>query len=156
MTVGNPSQLHTAIQTELLEVERLVALMQREQDILVSRQLDQISPILELKTQALLQLEAVTRQRIALAEASNLQSADDVTQFLQLDPAALAQWQQLQLQAKFAEVLNRSNAQLVKCHEEANHHLMSLLSKQKNQEMAYSADGRLSHQSGLGRPFDRA
>lgn len=156
MTVGNPSQLHTAIQTELLEVERLVALMQREQDILVSRQLDQISPILELKTQALLQLEAVTRQRITLAEASNLQSADDVTQFLQLDPAALAQWQQLQLQAKFAEVLNRSNAQLVKCHEEANHHLMSLLSKQKNQEMAYSADGRLSHQPGLGRPFDRA
>lgn len=156
MTVGNPSQLHTAIQTELLEVERLVALMQREQDILVSRQLDQISPILELKTQALLQLEAVTRQRITLAEAANLQSADDLTQFLQLDPAALAQWQQLQLQAKFAEVLNRSNAQLVKCHEEANHHLMSLLSKQKNQEMAYSADGRLSHQSGLGRPFDRA
>ncbi len=156
MTVGNPSQLHTAIQTELLEVERLVALMQREQDILVSRQLDQIPPILELKTQALLQLEAVTRQRITLAEAANLQSADDLTQFLQLDPAALAQWQQLQLQAKFAEVLNRSNAQLVKCHEEANHHLMSLLSKQKNQEMAYSADGRLSHQSGLGRPFDRA
>ena len=156
MTAGHQSQLHTAIHTELLEVERLVALMQREQDILVSRQLDQISPILELKTQALLQLEIMTRQRIALAEVSNLHSADDVTQFLQTEPTALAHWQQLQLQAKFAEVLNRSNAQLVKCHEEANHHLMSLLSKQKNQEMAYSADGRLSHQSSLGRPFDRA
>lgn len=156
MTASNPSLLHSAIESELLEVERLLVLIQREQEILVSRHLDQISPILDLKTQALQQLEAVTRARIAVAETFNLQSANDVSEFLQSDPAALAQWQQLQLQAKLAEVLNRSNAQLVKCHEEANHHLMSLLSKQKNQEMAYSADGRLSHQSGLGRPFDRA
>jgi flagellar biosynthesis/type III secretory pathway chaperone len=150
------SQLLNAIESELLEVEQLVVLMQREQDVLVSRHLDQIPPILDLKTQALQQLEVTTRERISVADSLGLKSANDVSEFLQSDSSALALWQQLQLQAKLAEVLNRSNAQLVKCHEEANHHLMSLLSKQKNQEMAYSADGRLSHQSGLGRPFDRA
>jgi flagellar biosynthesis/type III secretory pathway chaperone len=156
MSVSHSFELLNAIEAELLEVERLVALIQREQDVLVSRHLDQISPILELKTLALQQLEVVTRERIAVADRLDLKSASDVSEFLQFDSSALAQWQQLQLQAKLAEVLNRSNAQLVKCHEEANHHLMSLLSKQKNQEMAYSADGRLSHQSGLGRPLDRA
>ncbi|MGL4995414.1 MAG: flagellar export chaperone FlgN, partial [Deefgea sp.] len=126
MTASDQSQLLTAIESELLEVERLVVLMQREQDILVSRHLDQIPPILDLKTQALQQLESASRMRISMAETLNLQSANDVSEFLKSDQAALAQWQQLQLQAKLAEVLNRSNAQLVKCHEEANHHLMSL------------------------------
>ncbi len=156
MTSSAQSQLLIAIEAELLEVERLVLLMQREQDILVSRHLDQISPILDLKTEALQVLESASRQRIDVADAMGLKSADEVSEFFINDHLALAQWQQLQLQAKLAEVLNRSNAQLVKCHEEANHHLMSLLSQQKNQEIAYSADGRLSHQSGLGRPFDRA
>jgi len=156
MIVTQSSELSNAIQTELLEVEQLVALMQREQEVLVSRHLDQISPILELKAQALQQLESSTRARIEIAQTFNLLTATDVSEFLQSDSTTLLQWQQLQQQAKLAEVLNRSNAQLVKCHEEANHHLMSLLSKQKNQEMAYSADGRLSHQSGLGRPLDRA
>ncbi|MBM5570939.1 MULTISPECIES: flagella synthesis protein FlgN [Deefgea] len=156
MIVTQSSELSNAIQTELLEVEQLVALMQREQEVLVSRHLDQISPILELKAQALQQLEVSTRARIEIAQTFNLLTANDVSEFLQSDATTLLQWQALQQQAKLAEMLNRSNAQLVKCHEEANHHLMSLLSKQKNQEMAYSADGRLSHQSGLGRPLDRA
>lgn len=156
MSTSHAALLASAIDYELLEVERLVVLIQREQTVLVSRHLDQISPILELKSQALQVLELATRQRISAAEALDLHSANDIGEFFASDLAALAQWQQLQLQAKLAEVLNRSNAQLVRCHEEANHHLMSLLSQQKNQEMGYSADGRLSHQSGLGRPFDRA
>ena len=156
MNTSHAKLLASAIENELLEVERLVVLIQREQTVLVSRHLDQISPIIDLKVQALQVLELATRQRIEAAEALNLRTGSDISDFLALNLSVLAQWQQLQLQAKLAEVLNRSNAQLVQCHEEANHHLMSLLSQQKNQEMAYSADGRLSHQSGLGRPFDRA
>lgn len=156
MLNASTAEFVSAIESELLEVEQLVVLMQHEQDILVSRHLDQIPPILETKVQALQQLEARTRARVDLAEALKLHTANDVTAFLQSNAAGLAKWQQLQLQAKAAEVLNRSNAQLVQCHDEAAHHLMSLLSKQKNQEIAYSADGRLSHQTGLGRPLDRA
>lgn len=156
MMAGDASLLVSAIDNELLEVERLVALIQSEQDVLVSRHLDQISPILELKVQALQVLESATRHRVAVAEALGLNSTDSISDFFIVNPPALGQWQRLLLQAKLAEVLNRSNAQLVQCHEEANHHLMGMLSQQKNQEIAYSADGRLSHQSGLGRPFDRA
>lgn len=156
MNTSDAALLVSAIDNELLEVERLVALIQGEQTVLVSRHLDKISPILDLKTQALQVLELASQQRIRAAEKLDLHSANDISAFFAVNPPALAQWQQLQLQAKLAEVLNRSNAQLVQCHEEANRHLMSLLSQQKNQEMAYSADGRLSHQTGLGRPFDRA
>ncbi len=154
MSAANLVLLASAIDDELLEIGRLVDLIKREQDVLVSRHLDQISPILELKVQALQTLESASQQRIAIAKSLNLHSAEEISRFLM--PPVLTQWQQLQLQAKLAEVLNRCNAQLLQCHEEANRHLLSILSQQKNHEMAYSADGRLSHQSGLGRPFDRA
>ncbi|QKJ67988.1 flagellar protein FlgN [Deefgea piscis] len=148
--------LNQAITIELLEVERLVALMQREQDILTTRQFDQINDLLILKTRAVQQLEIATQSRMQCARQLNLHTASQMNDYLSVDSKIAPQWRHLQQQAKLAEVLNRSNAQLVQCHEDANRHLLSLLSQEKNQEIAYSANGRLRHQQTLGRPLDRA
>ncbi|WP_297576282.1 flagellar export chaperone FlgN [uncultured Deefgea sp.] len=152
----SPVDLYSSIAIELLEVERLVALMQREQDILVSRQFDQMNDLLVLKARAVQQLEMATQSRLQSAQQLNLHTASQLSDYLLGDRKIAPQWQQLQQQAKLAAVLNRSNAQLVQCHEEANRHLLSLLSQEKNQEIAYSANGRLRHQSAIGRPLDRA
>ena len=154
--MSSPVDLYPSIAIELLEVERLVALMQREQDILVNRQFDQMNDLLVLKTRAVQQLEMATQCRVQCAQQLNLHTTSQLSDYLLGDRKIAPQWQQLQQQAKLAEVLNRSNAQLVQCHEEANRHLLSLLSKEKNQEIAYSANGRLRHQPTLGRPLDRA
>ena len=146
-------QLIVAIERELLELQRLVVLLEQEQNALVQRRIDQVSALLEAKSQAVRVLEAASETRSAVSAELGLTGQTQLLAFLGEDSKL---WQQVQQSARMAEMLNKSNGQLIQTHQESSQHLMSLLAQQRNLDSGYSADGKFVGSTGLSRPLDQA
>ncbi|QLI80413.1 flagellar protein FlgN [Chitinibacter fontanus] len=151
--MGHHVTLENLIAAELEEVQRLLALLSQEQDALIDRQFDRVSQLIDAKSAALQQLELASTQRAQYCAAQALQSVDAIE--AALGPAVQI-WFDLLQNAKLAETMNRTNGQLIKTHEEVNQYLMSTLAAQRNPNVGYSADGKLSQLTSISRPFDRA
>ncbi|WP_047394046.1 flagella synthesis protein FlgN [Chitinibacter sp. ZOR0017] len=138
---------------ELSQVQLLLPILQQEQQALIQRQFDLVTKLIEAKLRALQALEQATAARSAYCQQQGWLSSDAIEAHL---GEALPLWQELLLQARQADMLNRSNGQLIQSHEEVNRHLMASLAAARNPDIGYSADGRLSNQGAASRPLDRA
>ncbi|WP_410498917.1 flagella synthesis protein FlgN [Chitinibacter sp. S2-10] len=147
------STLHQLLAAELVLVQQLSALLTQEQDALIKRQLDLVSQLIDTKNITLQNLEQASKARVSYCVERGLQSVEQIESSLGEQTAI---WHDLQQGAKLAEIMNRTNGQLIKTHEEINQHFMNALAQQRNEDLGYSADGRLSQLSAIGRPFDRA
>ncbi|WP_373975956.1 flagellar protein FlgN [Chitinibacter sp. SCUT-21] len=151
--MAQSAELKNYIAAESDQVQRLLALLAQEQDALIKRQFDQVLQIINSKTAMLQQLEAASSARAQFCLQSQLNSAELIEAALGDDVKI---WFDLLQNAKLADTMNRTNGQLIQTHEEVNQHLMASLAAQRNANVGYSADGKLSQLTSIGRPFDRA
>ncbi|QLG87145.1 flagellar protein FlgN [Chitinibacter bivalviorum] len=145
--------LRNHLSAELSGVQALIVLLTQEQDALIKRQFDAVQKIIEDKNRALQALELASKARAQYCSQAQLQTIDQIEVAL---GEQIQVWQDLRQSAKLAEMMNRTNGQLIETHEEANRFIMSNLAAQRNPDVGYSADGRLSQLSAISRPFDRA
>lgn len=151
--MSHQATLENLIAAELEQVQRLLALLSQEQDALIDRQFDRVAQLIEAKSAALQLLELASTQRAQYCAAGSLQTVDAIEAAL---GSKVQLWFDLLQSAKLAETMNRTNGQLIKTHEEVNQYLMSTLAAQRNPNVGYSADGKLSQLTSISRPFDRA
>jgi flagella synthesis protein FlgN len=138
---------------ELVLVQQLSSLLLQEQDALIKRQFDVVSQLITEKHPLLQTLEQTSKARAAHCADAGWQTVEQIELAL---GEQVQIWHDLLENAKQAEMMNRSNGQLISTHEEVNRHLMASLATQRNPDVGYSADGRLSQLSAISRPFDRA
>ncbi|WP_177187725.1 flagella synthesis protein FlgN [Formivibrio citricus] len=149
--------LHSALKDELACLEQVVALLKKEQEVLASARIDQLSDITNNKTRLVAELENFSAVRLALMQTHNIpDDGSAIAGWLATHaPSSLDLWKTLIDLARQAAAYNRSNGQLLSGREEANRNLMRILLAEQDAETGYSADGRISHSS-TRRPLDRA
>ena len=153
----NSVSLQGVLNSELLEIERLIVVLQDEQEALVARQLDRVAELVEVKQRALQVLERASKTREQACASLGFSAEHGLALWLaESDESLATSWQVLQQQARLAEMLNRSNGQLIRGHEEANRHILAGLCEERQKETGYSADGRFNHGSITGRRLDQA
>ncbi len=146
-------QLHQLLAAELAQVQRLLVLLSQEQEALIARQFDLVSQLIEAKSTTLQTLELATAERVQFCHDMQWLDASSIESAL---GEQVTLWFDLLQNAKLADTMNRTNGQLIQSHEEVNQYLMSTLAAQRNPNIGYSADGKLSQLTSIGRPFDRA
>lgn len=151
------SVLHDILKDELAGLERVVALLHAEHEVLTRARIDDLAGISEQKEQAVQSLEKLSAVRRNMLTASNIpDDGSAIAEWLLVhDPRSLALWETLIDLARQASQFNRNNGQLLACREEANRALMNVLLSGREIENGYTADGRLSH-AAARRPLDRA
>ena len=151
------SPLHNAIKDELAVLEQVVATLKREQEVLASARIEQLTDITENKTKLVAELETLSARRSSLMQASNIpDDGSAITSWISLhEPATLPLWQTLIDLARQAAQYNRSNGKLLASREEANRNLMRILLSEQDADSGYSADGRMSLSTSRRR-LDRA
>lgn len=149
--------LRSAIEDELAALEKMVALLQQEQEVLAHARIDQLADITENKTRLVAELETLTSRRRAVMSGREIpDDGSAIAEWLAThEPATLPVWQNLIELARQAAQRNNGNRQLLASREEANRNLMRVLLEEQDAESSYSANGRLTH-SAARRPLDRA
>lgn len=150
--------LHAALKDELAALERMIALLQQEQEVLTRARIEQLAEISDQKARQVAQLEHLTAERRSLMLARNIpDDGSAISDWLSRhEPDLLETWQTLIDLARQAAQYNRSNGRLIASREEANRALMGLLLNERSvEDTGYTADGQLAHKANRRR-LDRA
>ncbi|WP_051304584.1 flagella synthesis protein FlgN [Chitinilyticum litopenaei] len=153
------SDIAAAIRAEQQQLAALYQTLQEEQQLLAERQLDKLSVLLEEKTRQIRTLEQLSQQRRqALSAAGVTDQAEPIRSWLDTyQPDLLPAWDELLELARKAELLNRSNGQLINTRMDIEQSFLRQFVQQHELDAGgYSADGRLSTGGGASRKRDLA
>lgn len=146
-------QLLSALTAEHTALLDFVALLEREQGMLVGNLADQLLELSEQKSTAALDLNKLTETRRDLLRKNLLQlSADAILTWLGThSPQGLAVWQEILALAGRAQQLNQTNGELIQMKLRRNQQLLTVLSNAANKANLYGPDGQASISPGSGR-----
>lgn len=140
----------TAEQTALLD---FVALLEREQGMLVENLGDQLLQLSEKKSGCALDLNKLAQARLALLQENIPQlDADSIQDWLGThSPEGLAIWQKTLALAKRSRQLNLTNGELIQMKLRHNQQSLVVLSNAVNKANLYGPDGQPDFSPGSGR-----
>lgn len=153
MTQSSVTQLLTAFNTESKALESFVALLEKEQAMLVENLTDQLLKLSEQKT-----IQAVTLNELAQARRALLQknipslSLDSINVWLKSNcPEGLISWQKILTLAKNSQQLNQTNGELIQLKLRHNQQSLTVLNSAFNKANLYGPDGQASFTPGNSR-----
>ena len=147
------SQLLAALTAEHAALVSFIALLEREQGMLVENRTDQLLELSEQKSTAALGLNEITEARRSLLQKNLPQlSADAIQAWLTAhNPQGLAVWHGILALAERAQQLNRLNGELIQMKLRHNQQSLAVLSNAVNKANLYGPDGQSSLSLGSGR-----
>jgi flagellar biosynthesis protein FlgN len=147
------SQLVTALTAEYEALLNFVALLEREQGMLVENLSDQLLELSEKKSTDALGLNILSQTRNALLQENIPQlGADSIQAWLgKHSPQGLAIWQNILALAKRSQQLNRANGELIQMKLRHNQQSLAVLSNAANKANLYGPDGQPNISPGSGR-----
>ncbi|WP_028451344.1 flagella synthesis protein FlgN [Chitinilyticum aquatile] len=151
------SELELSLDAELEQLEQLLGLLKKEQQLLTERKLDDLIPLLEEKTTQLRHLENRSQaRRQAFAKLGISDQAGPIRSWLHTHQSnLLPKWEQLLDKARMAELLNRTNGQLISTRQEIEQQFLQQAVRPDSDELpSYSADGKISSAGSAARRRD--
>lgn len=153
MKPSSSSQLLTALNAERAALLNFVALLGREQSMLVENHVDHLIELSEQKSNGVLALNTLTETRRALLLKDIPESgADAIRAWLSINsPASLTVWQEVIALAERAQQLNNTNGELIQIKLRHNQQSLAVLNNAVNKTSLYGRDGQHSFSPGSGR-----
>lgn len=145
--------LLAALTAERAALADFVALLEREQGMLVENRTDQLLELSEKKTTDALSLNELAEARRSMLQKNLPQfSADAIHAWLgKHSLEGLAVWQEILASAKRAQQLNHTNGELIQMKLRHNQQSLAVLSNAVNKANLYGPDGQPSFSPGSGR-----
>lgn len=153
MKHSSASKLLTALAVERTALLGFVALLEREQGMLVENRADQLVALAEQKSSSVLGLNELAETRRALLQQNIPQlSVDAIRAWLEANsPESLNAWQEVLSLAERAQQLNNTNGELIQMKLRHNQQSLAVLSNAVNKASLYGPDGQHSFSPGSGR-----
>lgn len=153
MKHSSSPQLLSALTAERAALLKFVALLEREQGMLVENLTDQLLELSEQKSTDTLNLNEIAETRRALLHKNIPQlGADAIRAWLEThSQEGLAVWQEIRVLAERAQQLNQANGELIQMKLRRNQQLLAVLGNAVNKANLYGPDGQASFSPGSGR-----
>lgn len=153
MKQSHATPLLAALAAEHAALLKFVALLEREQGMLVENQNDQLLELSEQKSGDALELNKLAETRRALLKQHLPQlTADGIRNWLEThSPDGLALWKEIAALAGRAQMLNNANGEVIQMKLRHNQQALAVLSNAANQANLYGPDGQASFSPGSGR-----
>lgn len=153
MKQSSSPQLLSVLTAERAALLNFIALLEREQGMLVENLTDQLLELSEQKSTDALNLNELAETRRTLLRKNLPQlGADAISAWLEThSPQGLAVWQEILALAERAQRLNRTNGELIQMKLRSNQQLLAVLSNAVNKANLYGPDGQTSFSPGSGR-----
>lgn len=135
---------------EIAAVQRFVALLQAEQQILQQGKVDELASLTEAKGQLVDELNTLGQQRHeCLSQAGVAETREDIETWLnrQQNPRLVQGWKALQQLARDAKSLNEINGQCIALLARNNRELMDAITGQHARGTLYGPDGQTASRS---------
>ncbi|MFC4159232.1 flagella synthesis protein FlgN [Chitinimonas lacunae] len=144
------SLLSQAFAAELIELDRFIAVLEREQAALIANDLADLIEIAKQKAERAQTLEMLARERKRLFDLNGVAIDDNVphemlavTRLPAADfPALAAQWRDLLQKARHASALNQTNGQLINTRQQQNQQMIALFQNERAGNLSYDAYGQ--------------
>lgn len=149
------TRLLAALTAERTALANFVALLEREQIILIENLTDQLLDLSEKKTAEALELNKIAETRRSLLHQAVPQlTAPSINDWLAKNNAeCLATWQEVLNLIERARQINQINGQLIQAKLRHNQQALTVLSKAADKANLYGPDGQPSFSPGSGRSF---
>jgi flagella synthesis protein FlgN len=146
-------QLLSVLTAERAALLNFIALLEREQGMLVENLTDQLLELSEQKSTDALNLNELAETRRALLRKNLPQlGADAIRAWLGThSPQALTIWLEILALAERAQRFNQTNGELIQMKLRRNQQLLTVLSNAVNKANLYGPDGQTSFSPGSGR-----
>ncbi|HEU0189161.1 MAG TPA: flagellar protein FlgN [Gallionella sp.] len=153
MKQSSSPQLLSTLTAERAALLKFVALLEREQKMLVENLTDQLPELSEQKSTDALVLNELAETRRALLRKNLPQlGADAIRAWLETySQQGLVIWQEIITLAERAQRLNQANGELIQTKLRRNQQLLAVLSNAVNKANLYGPDGQASFSPGSGR-----
>lgn len=153
MKQSSSPQLLSALTAERAALLSFIALLEREQGMLVENLTDQLLELSEQKSTDALNLNELAETRRALLRKNLPQlGADAIRAWLGThSPQALTIWLEILALAERAQRFNQTNGELIQMKLRRNQQLLTVLSNAVNKANLYGPDGQTSFSPGSGR-----
>lgn len=153
MEQSSNSQLLAALTAEHAALLNFVALLEREQGMLVNNRTDRLLELSEQKTTDALSLNELAETRRNLLQKNIPEfSVNAVHAWLAAhNPQGLAVWHKVLALAERARQLNRTNGELIQMKLRHNQQSLAVLSKAVNKANLYGSNGQPNFSPGSGR-----
>ncbi|TAN82289.1 MAG: flagellar protein FlgN [Gallionella sp.] len=151
---GPHTQIFAALAAERAALLGFVALLEREQEMLVENRTDRLIELSGQKTTCAFNLNQLAETRRGLLRKNIPQpaGADAVHAWLEThSPDGLAAWSEVIALAKRARQLNQTNGELIQMKLRHNQKSLAVLSSAVNKANLYGPDGQASFSPGSGR-----
>lgn len=153
MKQSSSPQLLSVLTAERAALLNFIALLEREQGMLVENLTDQLFELSEQKSTDALNLNELAETRRALLRKNLPQlGADAIRAWLEThSPQALTIWLEILALAERAQRFNQTNGELIQMKLRRNQQLLTVLSNAVNKANLYGPDGQTSFSPGSGR-----
>ena len=153
MEQSSGSQLLAALTAECAALLNFVALLEREQGMLLESRTDQLLELSEQKSTDAISLNELVEARRSLFKKNLPQlSAGAIHAWLAAhNPQGLTVWQEILTSAKRAKQINHTNGELIQMKLRHNQQALAVLSNAANKASIYGPDGQPSFAPGSGR-----
>ncbi len=147
------TQLLAAFKSESLALDHFVALLKKEQAMLVENLTSQLIELSEQKTTLAISLNDLAQARRALLQKHiPTLSLESIGAWLKTNcPEGLIVWQKIIDSAKESQRLNQANGELIQMKLRHNQQSLAVLSNAFNQANLYGPDGQTNFKPGSGR-----
>lgn len=147
------SALLTALSTELSALQSFVVLLEREQEMLLGNQTDQLLGLAEQKSNDAIKLNQIAETRISLLQPNIPQLNSQTIQFwlTENQPESLFIWLTIDNLTKHAQQLNQTNGELIQMKLRHNQQALTVLSNAVNKAGIYGKNGQPNFSPGSGR-----
>ncbi len=140
---GFPARLAQLIQEERFGLQGFIALLKREEALLVASQIDALAALAEEKTGLYRNLQRLSDERVAMFARLGAKVTDEnVRIVLAKAPDALTAWNEVVALAGEAKERNRVNGQLITERLQNNQQALSVLLAAAEHPQIYGPDGQ--------------
>lgn len=143
-----------AFAAEHAALVNFVALLEREQEMLVENRTDQLQELSEKKTADAMRLNEIAEKRHSMIEKNlpQLTDRDTLDSWLaKHNQKGLAVWKEISALTKRAQQLNRTNGELIQMKLRHNQQALSVLTGAVNKPNLYGPNGQSNFSAGSGR-----
>lgn len=153
MSHNHPSEIFSALTAEHSALVNFIALLEREQGMLVENSTDRLPAVSEQKSIDALRLNKLGEARRSLLRNNIPElSVDAIHAWLTVHgPQSLAVWQEIRALAERAQQINRTNGELIQMKLRHNQQLLTVLNSSVNKANIYGPDGQQNLSLGSGR-----
>ncbi len=139
-------KLSACLREERDTLQHCVALLDREQRLLIDGDIDALTGLTQQKILALELAARNTSTRERCLTGRGLATDNDgMTTLLEDQPALRSMWYDVLNRAKEARDLNRVNGFLIEARIDRNHHALAVMLQAANSSSTYGNDGHLQH-----------